>query len=271
MKSLLKRVALLLALALLLLPSVAMAQGFVFATVSRAGGTSVLYGPGNGYRSLDRLADNSRVIVIGKNVDTTWLQVRISGNRVGWVPAAYLLPDESLSTVPVTSYTGINNAFVATSALNLRAGPSAKFEILNTFPAPTSVNLVARNADASWVLVDLPGAAGWMSTRYIVASNPISQLPSIDTSGLVPGYTLSPTQGMVIADPRMNLRYGPGINYPIIDKLRTGVVLELLGRNVNGDWYKVIEPHGGATGWVSALYILTEFPVSEMPIITTLD
>lgn len=67
---------------------------------------------------------------------------------------------------------------------------------------------------------------------------------------------------------RLNVRRGPGTNFAIITKLNTGDVVNLTGyRNGDATWVQVSLPNG-TTGWVSALYIRSSIPVSNLIPIT---
>ncbi len=67
---------------------------------------------------------------------------------------------------------------------------------------------------------------------------------------------------------RLNVRRGPGTNFAIITKLSTGNVVNLTGfRNGDATWVQVSLPNG-TVGWVSALYIRTTIPISNLTPIT---
>lgn len=47
----------------------------------------------------------------------------------------------------------------------------------------------------------------------------------------------------------MNVRGGPGTNYPVVGALNAGETALITGRNAAGDWWQISLP-GGAAGWV---------------------
>jgi len=55
----------------------------------------------------------------------------------------------------------------------------------------------------------------------------------------------------------LNLRQGPGTNYPVVGKLTQGAQAAIIGRNAAGDWYQV-RPTGGTTGWVTGAPALVQ-------------
>jgi hypothetical protein len=55
---------------------------------------------------------------------------------------------------------------------------------------------------------------------------------------------------LTVLVPALNVRGGPGLNYPVIDSLSQGTQVEIAGRNSAGTWWEVRLP-GGRPGWVS--------------------
>jgi hypothetical protein len=71
---------------------------------------------------------------------------------------------------------------------------------------------------------------------------------------------------------RLNLRSGPGANYPVIGKLKTGTLLNVTGRNRNVSWVQIEVRKGDQTGWVNAdpdsiacLGLVSKQPVVHAP------
>ncbi len=71
---------------------------------------------------------------------------------------------------------------------------------------------------------------------------------------------------------RLNLRSGPGADYPIVDKLKTGTLLNVTGRNQNISWVEIEVRQGDQAGWVNAgsdsiacLGLVSKQPVVDAP------
>jgi len=64
---------------------------------------------------------------------------------------------------------------------------------------------------------------------------------------------------VTVKDSAVNMRAGPGLEHPVVDKLAQGEVLEVLGSS--GKWFKV--SRYGLEGWVFA--ILVTGPTGEVP------
>lgn len=66
---------------------------------------------------------------------------------------------------------------------------------------------------------------------------------------------------------QLNVRSGPGTDYPVIAKVATGAVLAVLGRNDTGDWLEVSTTGAtGSTGWVSSAYVGLNQLATSLPI-----
>lgn len=94
--------------------------------------------------------------------------------------------------------------------LNLRAGPSTLFEVINTFIKDTTVTALERTQDNSWVRVEIepedePAVDGWMAVDFLELEGEVSNLPlaSIDEAQVIRGRVEdtdgTPIPGVVIA------------------------------------------------------------------------
>jgi hypothetical protein len=75
----------------------------------------------------------------------------------------------------------------------------------------------------------------------------------------------------VVAQPRANLRSGPGTNFAIVAKVNNGGSLEVLGQSENRLWYQVVPP-AGATGdeaWISADLTRAGGSAANVPVVAT--
>ena len=83
-----------------------------------------------------------------------------------------------------------------------------------------------------------------MMTRRVVVDLPAPPEPTTPT-------------GTVVGTQGLNVRSGPGTNFPVIGVARAGDQGELVGRSADGRWWAVAIPSApGGTGWVSADFVL---------------
>lgn len=72
--------------------------------------------PARSGQIISRLPLNTRIIMIGRNADYTWLQIQTLEGLSGWVSAAYIAPDIAISTLPIGDASPVEAPVVADSA-----------------------------------------------------------------------------------------------------------------------------------------------------------
>ncbi|NLX08210.1 MAG: SH3 domain-containing protein [Chloroflexi bacterium] len=147
---------------------------------------------------------------------------------------------------------------IATGALNVRSGPGTAYNVVTSLYRGTQLSLIARNADASWLKVIVPGGVqGWASSGFIATGYPIFSLPveSVAPSG--------PTA--TVATGALNVRSGPGNAYSVVTSLYRGTAMALLARIFDNSWVKV-QLSNGTVGWVSTGFITASVSISSLPV-----
>ncbi len=69
----------------------------------------------------------------------------------------------------------------------------------------------------------------------------------------------------VVNDGPVNLRQGPGTNYPRLGQANGGDRLPVLGRNQAGDWYQIRLPDGNV-GWIAASLVTLSDPAAAIAV-----
>ena len=66
----------------------------------------------------------------------------------------------------------------------------------------------------------------------------------------------------------LNLRSGPGINYPVLAELSRGQVVELAGyRNADASWV-MVKTKAGMGGWVGAGFLSSTYPILSLKVMS---
>ncbi len=84
-----------------------------------------------------------------------------------------------------------------TDRLRVRQGPGTTFTVLDTLDSGTSLVAVGRNADSSWLQVQLPNTTdlGWVSAQYVTVNGDVNSLPVVQDPGQKPaGTKATPTE-----------------------------------------------------------------------------
>ncbi|MBN1430017.1 MAG: SH3 domain-containing protein [Anaerolineae bacterium] len=146
-------------------------------------------------------------------------------------------------------------AVITTGQLNVREGPGAGYLPIATVKHYDTVTLLARDPYVAWVQIrTVDGIVGWISTLHIVTDYKLSELP-VATS------TATPFAAIVTG--RLNMRTGPGMNYPIVSTLTEGDRVSLLGRNSNGKWV-LVRALDSYVGWINTGYLASGMPISAL-------
>jgi Tol biopolymer transport system component len=68
-----------------------------------------------------------------------------------------------------------------------------------------------------------------------------------------------------VTSPRVNLRGGPGTDFPVVGGATAGTVFPILGRNAAGDWY-FIDRGEGQTAWIAAFLGTVSGDATTIPV-----
>ena len=148
------------------------------------GALNVRSGPGLNFGILEVVYQGTRVTLLGRTADATWVQIRTPNGIVGWVNSNLVQPTVPITNLPVVGGTTppvAFNAVVTTGALNVRSGPGLAYPTLATIGNGTGVTLIGRSATAvvpPWVQVRLGnGLVGWVNANYLFTNVQLSSLP----------------------------------------------------------------------------------------------
>lgn len=262
----------------LALASVGLANAQAFNAIVNTGKLNVRQGPAPTFAAVAQLNNRTAVTLLGRNADATWVEISVGTVR-GWVNARYIATAINLSTLPQTwggtvvqpvPMPNLLSASVNTAFLNLRSGPGANFDILRKLARGQTMTLQGRNADGRWVRVVLPdGLVGWVSARYLSMSISAASLPLVSTTGVIPGapqpVPVGGQTGIVANAAVLNVRLGPGVQFPAFTIISSGTGVSLIARSADGAWL-LVQLADGRTGWVSSRFISTSFPLTSLPI-----
>lgn len=76
----------------------------------------------------------------------------------------------------------------------------------------------------------------------------------------------APTPFVRVSEGGVNIRSGPGLNYPILEVAEGQRILAVVGRNASGGWWQVCCTRDGGQGWVAAMLVSLEGDALNAPI-----
>jgi len=202
-----------------------------------AGGANLFSSP-NG-AGIGFLPAGATVTITGRSADGGWYAVYLEDSSAGWIGVGQVRVFGDVAELETVGES-VGPAIVATM-LAEASRPLGPIEVATRTPVPTSTPL-APVAEA--VAADAPAAA---------ADTPQDGNPE----------AVSGPQALVVAE-GVNVRAGPGIDFPIVGAYAQNDRLTMLARNEAGDWVEIALPVG--SGWVYVPLLQTDSPVADLPV-----
>ncbi len=214
-------------------------------------------------------------LVIGRSQDNSFWVVRVNPEIVsvgfGWVEISSTssLNIENIPVVlappipqPVQTTCSLdpNSPYgIATTAVNLREGPSTAFPVVGGAQQGQCGQIVGRNNDTSWWAVSTSSGTVWVSAPFVNAFNtsgvPVIASPPLPPDLPTPPPPAVPSSEYVITTEPLNVRTGPGNSFPSLGKVPAGTVFQVLGTQ-NG-WLNVAVPGSpNNQGWISGNFAM---------------
>jgi uncharacterized protein YgiM (DUF1202 family) len=151
------------------------------------------------------------------------------------------------------------------SNVNMRAEPDEDARLLFTVPADETVSIMGTNPERTWLHVRLGnGETGWMRADLLRGEFGNIEVVYAVTPQPPERFGDAAHLAMVVAPSGGNLRQAPDVQFPIVDTLDQGKVVELLARSPYSPWVKV--DAGGQVGWMALITVETDTVIGFLPI-----
>lgn len=134
--------------------------------------------------------------------------------------------------------------------------------------------VTGKSPDGYWYVITIPttyspDGTGWVSASYVSLSGAApADLPVVPPPPLPADVTPPPpASGSLVVQTTepVNVRAGPGNEYPSYGKVPIGTPLQAVGISQDGKWVAVVLPIApSGIGWVNAAY-LQPFDPSSLP------
>lgn len=199
---------------------------------------NVRLGPGLSYNVMGQVGRGNSLTVISQ--ENSWYQVRLAGNRVGWV-ASWLVEHEAASTTAA-------KVGIVRSAVNVRQYGRDDAQILGSLNAGDSVKILY--ASGSWYQIEYQGGAGWIEASSITLTGQTSAVISAQTQ-------LSSDRAKTLkvrTNTTTSLRQTGGINAQVLESIPKDTELSVLSQD--GDWYQV-QTKEGKRGFIASWVVST--------------
>jgi uncharacterized protein YraI len=176
-------------------------------------------------------------------------------------------PESGAATVTTVTY------------VNVRSGPGLEYPIYFVAAPGATGQAIGISADGAWYAVALPTTiagtgTGWVSASYVIPAN-TEGLPIISAPPPPPDVELPPPDALaptVTNFEPINVRSGPGNQYPSNGVAPIGSTAPVIGISADGIWYAVsisTDYAADGIGWVHGDYVTLSNPSGvEIPVIS---
>ena len=247
-------------------------------------------GPSQQYPIYTKLAGGDTAKLLRVSADSSYyaIEIPLVAPNTGWVDANFAeitdagdLPVLQAPPVPPTAdYVGPQEgdpALVAADAVFVRSGPGDQYPAYGIAEAGSKGLAIGVSEDGDWWVVrinpEIVGTGyGWVLKEFVDTENieealPVIQTPPVPTTGeLTPP---DPNGPYGIANDYINVRSGPGMDYPALVVAAPGAAGEISGKSADNAWWQVkVSTDFSADGfaWVHGAYVLA-FNVENVPVV----
>ncbi|MBI3764670.1 MAG: SH3 domain-containing protein [Chloroflexi bacterium] len=133
----------------------------------------------------------------------------------------------------------------------LRAGPSVSWRVIATLPGEEVLTVL--DQCYNWYKVSrADGTVGWVSGSF-VSTDPFGSGGGGGSTG-APAFVKPPDVGTVamVTAPLLNVRSGPGLNFPAVGTASKGEMVTILDKNKA---WRFVQTAKGVRGWVNSFYL----------------
>lgn len=249
--------------------------------------------PGTDGNLIRLIQSNQFIRVIGRTVDSTWLQVEFSDNAKGWVTASSVITTVNIADLAITGAIIAQDYFVTVKpdaeGLRLRQSPVVAENILLYLSAGESLVVDGRLTDNSWLQVSRTnGVSGWVMRGFVDIPFDINAVPIIEPQADVAIEPSNPTsvplveptripstqsQNIIINEAQVSeegnglrLRELPSLESRVFFNLEEFTPVSVNGRTNDNIWVLIETPAQGE-GWVATQYLNLFFELNAIPII----
>lgn len=208
----------------------------------RASVLNVRLGPGLSYGLMGQVQRGTKLTVIKQQ--NSWDQVRLAGNKIGWV--ASWLVDQNEATTSSAQTATVN------VGANIRQYATTSSKVLGTAAAGDTLDVIYQ--EGRWTQIAYKNTAAWISSSVLNLTGKTVTLASPEQTQ--PAAKAKPTINAIKATTNIavNLRSAAGLNAPVVTQLPKNTTVTVLDQS--SEWYKV-QTANGKTGYLASWTVST--------------
>jgi uncharacterized protein YraI/heat shock protein HslJ len=262
------------------------------AAASTTANTLVRLGPDASNPIYGILPAGAQAEIVGKY--TPWWALRLPGypEGIGWVAQGSVRAenyDNAPSLPPRLADYGRSfplprlddPSVLLTDPQLILAGPGETYPVVSAALTGASLFVIGRNADSTYWKVYLPpevvpAASGWIPASASARATKVENVPVVPvlTGASATRFPKGAADGPIAAPYiTINLRSGPGEDFPVLDFALKGQVMAITGRTTDGMWLQVsVSPSISATrsAWIMEPNVYIFSPGSVQVVATPL-
>ncbi|HBX70353.1 MAG TPA: hypothetical protein DEH25_13480 [Chloroflexi bacterium] len=254
---------------------------------------NVRSGPSQQYPVYGVLAGGQVAKLVGISADKTYFAVDFPLAPTGsaWIDAKFAVVTgadglpvlEAPPVPPTTVFTPPQPSdpqVVARQEVYVRSGPGTTFPAYGIAKDGARGLVIGISEDGNWWAVrinpEVVGVGfGWVSVNLVDEEN-IPENPTVIKASVAPQNVTPPPPAegapTATATDYVNVRSGPGTNYPTLIVAAPGATAEIAGKSADGAWWQVklsTEVSTSGFGWANSAYVSTQnaenVPVVDSP------
>lgn len=192
---------------------------------------NVRVGPGLSYSNMGQVKKGDKLPILAEK--NKWYQVRLSGDKIGWV-ASWLIDNTEVSSA--TNKVGI----VKVPNTTVFKKNNSDSEVLGTIEQSQKVTVMYQEQDWSQILYK--GTAAWVKTQFIQGTQETSGSSNSSNSN-------NDIKTVTVTQANTKLRIEPNDSGRIVKSVSVGKKFDYLSKS--GNWYKVRDSDG-SVGYVAS-------------------
>ncbi|WP_125714148.1 N-acetylmuramoyl-L-alanine amidase [Companilactobacillus kedongensis] len=190
---------------------------------------NVRVGPGLSYSNMGQVKKGDKLAILAEK--NKWYQVRLSGDKIGWV-ASWLIDNTEVSSA--TNKVGI----VKVPNTTVFQKNNSDSEVLGTIEQSQKVTVMYQ--EQNWSQILYKGTAAWVKSQFIQGTQETSSSSNTSSDDI---KTVTVTQA------NTKLRIEPNDNGRVIKSINVGKKFDYLSKS--GNWYKVRDSDG-SVGYIAS-------------------
>jgi uncharacterized protein YgiM (DUF1202 family) len=159
----------------------------------------------------------------------------------------------------------ISATVIRAPVLIIRSGPSAYSDRLGTVRRGQTYQVVGRDANARWFLLQLSGFQGWALGYYLYINTNEFNAPVVSSFALG-GNPAALTGNVAVSYTTLKLRSQPNVYSDQIGRITWGGTMSITGKTASGEWWRVVWK--GTEGWAWSAYLrVVEGSIDSVPVV----